>query len=744
MASWIQRFKSLSGKLRPLAIEVAVFCCKNLGVPGGGLIADALGSIDKIRVDKEMANIDAVLQAVLAQGDRTLKMLEARGVAPAQAEAELERMMLQSPEARASIQGTMREIERIPDIMVFLQRDVREILSEVKVVHHKVDVLSGAVRQAHGNLGLGQQEIVALLLDLRKRLELRDQLRMQDSVSVRSESQRRQVHEVLAKVNSLPSEVRNRPEILAQQGSVLVAAGDAKAASRCFEQAQQAASDDKLGGTYAYNAFLAHLQAGELKEALARYLEAVRLNPADSELFDGDRYQPTGILGAGGFGIAFLCRNQVGERRVVKALIADGIDPENVFSEAEILRDITSEHVARVYEWGWADRMAQRGAFIVSEYAGDEDLADAVARRGPMPEGHAVPVMLRVAEGLAAAHARGVIHRDIKPANIMIHEREGSFWPKLIDFGLGLRTETLESLRRSISGSAAQQTVFGQEIAGTLAYAPPEQKGELASPVGPWSDVFAFGRAACFILFGTAQPLRSHWQTVSDALGEVLEKCQARQPRDRYQSFTEVIASLHEVQAASSHSGPIPRPSGPQPPTAHRPPPPPAAKLKPARPVPNPKLQKPQGKPAGRSKAMPWVFGCGCLVLLVVGISGMVAMMDEWGSGGGSQAWNGGNTSTGTSQSGSLLGDWRAEVPESFGELYLFFGEKGNYRLETYTGGNFTGNVQGYYTPVRAGVVELSDEWGNATLVEYELSGNSLTLPIVGYGYRTFFRQGER
>ncbi len=735
MAGWIARFKKLSGKLRPLAIEVAVFCCKNLGVPGGGLIADALCSVDKLRVDREMAKMDAVLQAVLAQGNRALELLDARNVAPGEAGAALEKMMLREPEARASIQAAMASIEGIPGILEFLRKDIREVLVEVQEVRRRVDVVSEDVRQARGDLGLGQQEIVGLLLDLRKRLELRDKVRMQDSLSVRSESQRRQVREVLQRVDAAPAAVRERPEVLAQKGSVLIAAGEPAAASRCFEQAQARAASTAEQATFAYNAFLAHLQAGELDEALARYLEATRLDPDACELFDGDRFTPTGVLGAGGFGVAFLCRDQVGERRVVKALLADALDPDRVFSEAELLRDIRNDNVARIYEWGWADRKARQGAFIVSEYAGAEDLADAVERRGPMPEYHALPVMLRVAEGLAAAHAKGVIHRDIKPANIIIREEDGTFFPKLIDFGLGVRQETLAGYRQSVSSSAAQRSVFGQEIAGTLAFAPPEQKGELAAPVGPWSDVFAFGRAACFILFGTAQPLRSHWKTVPDALGEVLERCQARDPEERYQSFAAVIEALQGVQAATSSSAVRSRPPPPPAPPAQRAQRPPRKSAEPARP---PSPPPPQGAPRKKSSALPMALGCGCLLLVLGGV-GIAAASGAFEGGGGFVPPVTPSFGSTTSND-DLIGIWRSPIPEAFTELVLVFDVKGGYSLETYIGGNFSGAAHGSYAVTGPGVMTLTDQFGFQSQVSFELRGSLLTLPIIDYGIRTFER----
>jgi DNA polymerase len=146
-----------------------------------------------------------------------------------------------------------------------------------------------------------------------------------------------------------------------------------------------------------------------------------------------------------------------------------------------------------------------------------------------------------VAAGLHAAHGKGVLHRDVKPANLLLRRGDGGPEVRLIDFGLALRRTGRETML------ATSKTLTGSSIAGTLDYAAPEQMGRLDEPVSPASDVYGFARTCCFALFGTPQPLMRHWRGLPGGLAELLESCLEEQPRQRPQSFADVMAILDRL-----------------------------------------------------------------------------------------------------------------------------------------------------------------------------------------------------
>ena len=134
---------------------------------------------------------------------------------------------------------------------------------------------------------------------------------------------------------------------------------------------------------------------------------------------------------------------------------------------------------------------------------------------------------------------------------------------KLIDFGLALRGATRRTARRKAS---LDRTLVGSSIAGTLDYAAPEQMGKLKGvPVGPYSDVYGFGKTCCFALFGTPQPTYQHWQSIPRELADLLGRCLAEQPKGRPQDFAagacgtgpaaEAARGAGAAEPAGGHSG---------------------------------------------------------------------------------------------------------------------------------------------------------------------------------------------
>jgi serine/threonine protein kinase len=116
-----------------------------------------------------------------------------------------------------------------------------------------------------------------------------------------------------------------------------------------------------------------------------------------------------------------------------------------------------------------------------------EDLSARI-RRGSMSVDEALPIALQIAEGLEAAHERGVVHRDLKPANVMI-ARDGTV--KVLDFGLATAWEPSGATDLTRSPTVTARMTQAGVVLGTAAYMSPEQARGL--PLDRRTDIWSFG-----------------------------------------------------------------------------------------------------------------------------------------------------------------------------------------------------------------------------------------------------------
>jgi hypothetical protein len=186
-----------------------------------------------------------------------------------------------------------------------------------------------------------------------------------------------------------------------------------------------------------------------------------------------DRYRPLRPLGSGGSGSVWLARDeQNGLDVALKIVPREGKAGHRAEREAVVASRLRHERCLRAYACG----SDTRHVYVAYEYAPGRTLRDAL-RAGELRDRDAVEAGAQVLEGLAHAHARGVVHRDVKPANVLLADGEGVS-VRLLDFGLA-QTEDAETL-----------TAAG-DVPGTLAYIPPERlAGDVSGPAG---DVWAVG-----------------------------------------------------------------------------------------------------------------------------------------------------------------------------------------------------------------------------------------------------------
>ena len=187
-----------------------------------------------------------------------------------------------------------------------------------------------------------------------------------------------------------------------------------------------------------------------------------------------ERYRPLRPLGSGGSGSVWLARDErTGLDVALKIVPREGKAATRAEREALAAARLRHERCLRAYG---LDRDS-RNVYIAYEYVPGQTMREAL-RAGELDDAAAVETAAQVLEGLAHAHARGIVHRDVKPSNVLLAEGE-ELSARLLDFGLAQLAEE-ESL-----------TATG-DVPGTLAYVPPERlvHGESG---GPPADIWAVG-----------------------------------------------------------------------------------------------------------------------------------------------------------------------------------------------------------------------------------------------------------
>jgi serine/threonine-protein kinase len=253
-------------------------------------------------------------------------------------------------------------------------------------------------------------------------------------------------------------------------------------------------------------------------------------------------------LGRGGMGVVYKgYESSLGRYVAIKVLSAqmahDKVFVERFLREARAMATLNDSHIIQVYFIGQDEAQT----FFVMEYIDGESLSTCLKREVRLTVPDALKVLLHASQGLAVAHAQGVIHRDIKPGNIMITSR-GQV--KVADFGIALANQDV----------SAKLTNTGAFV-GTPGYLSPEVC--MGKPVDQRSDIFALGIVLFESLTGNMpfhddSPLklmldvvqaptpdvRLQNPEVDDETARILDKMLAKDPADRYQTCDDLNADL--------------------------------------------------------------------------------------------------------------------------------------------------------------------------------------------------------
>ena len=265
-------------------------------------------------------------------------------------------------------------------------------------------------------------------------------------------------------------------------------------------------------------------------------------------------------IGEGGMGVVCKAEDLNLKRTVAikflpRQIAADSEERERFKIEAQAAAALNHSNIATIHSIEEADGEL----FIVMEYIQGKTLSDIVGS-GRLPIDKAIKYAVQAAEGLEAAHDKGVVHRDIKSANIMVTDK-GQV--KIMDFGLA-----------KVRGGKRVTTV-GSTL-GTAGYMSPEQaRGE---EVDQGTDIWSFGVVLYEMLAGQLpfasdydqalvyqilneepRPLRELRPDLPAGVEETVSRCLAKSLSDRYENTSQIVEALSPLRTQTAETAPLPQ-----------------------------------------------------------------------------------------------------------------------------------------------------------------------------------------
>src|SRR6185369_14234331 len=226
-------------------------------------------------------------------------------------------------------------------------------------------------------------------------------------------------------------------------------------------------------------------------------------------------YDTVKLLGRGGMGCVMLARDQrTGRAVAIKTLL-----PEFAVSDKAMRRFMREIDVAAALKHKniveFIDRGTHNGVvYLVTEFVEGSDACKLAEQQGgQLKYEDGISIIAQALDALSFAHERGYIHRDFKDQNILVGGQSPNLVAKLTDFGLA----------KSFSNSGMSGVTMAGEMAGTLAYMPPEQLRNFRD-VKPQSDIYAVGMTAYSLLTGNLALDLSRNSSVNDTIRAIFEQ----------------------------------------------------------------------------------------------------------------------------------------------------------------------------------------------------------------------------